>query len=464
MGFHPCRNLADHARSEFVALAAALAAALISSMDFPPPASRRPVAAPGRIPIRPPSKSVFVFCAAVCLMISARAEKTDTVTMEGVVMPVVTMDIKYGLDQFYKGFVDYVMPAGTFFSGPVYDSDGKAIREGDILASIDKGYTKLQHQVNISRLEATKADLQDKEAQYQSNLKIARGNPQAISRNALIASESEYQKAKAEYEEDQLNVAMTQTILDEICTLRARFDGRVNQVLFSSGWSEGLPSILNVSQMNPIFISIPLSRLDLAKFNYNTPVTVYPSRKGARPVGFFQGSSVFRENSMLLLVPNTMLPPPVDLSPVNGKKIPIVKTWCPVMPRGGAGDHLLSEQTMVVSADALFEETGKYHVWLVEGTKTGQPGQGMNYLNKVRKVPVKSDGKVLGIPSSVRKVTFTPESGATADYAGAILLSNRDFPEGIESGDTVCLYAGMYAFMPGEKVRVEVGPAPEKAN
>jgi hypothetical protein len=119
---------------------------------------------------------------------------------------------------------------------------------------------------------------------------------------------------------------------------------------------------------------------------------------------------------------------------------------------------------MVVSADALFEETGKYHVWLVEGTKTGQPGQGMNYLNKVRKVPVKSDGKVLGIPSSVRKVTFTPESGATADYAGAILLSNRDFPEGIESGDTVCLYAGMYAFMPGEKVRVEVGPAPEKAN
>jgi hypothetical protein len=103
-------------------------------------------------------------------MISARAEKTDTVTMEGVVMPVVTMDIKYGLDQFYKGFVDYVMPAGTFFSGPVYDSDGKAIREGDILASIDKGYTKLQHQVNISRLEATKADPQDRTWQPASHL------------------------------------------------------------------------------------------------------------------------------------------------------------------------------------------------------------------------------------------------------------------------------------------------------
>ncbi len=382
-------------------------------------------------------------------------------TLEGVVTPMVTMDIKYGLDQMYKGFIDYVMPAGTFFTGPVYDANGKLIKSGDILATINPDYAQLQYQVALTKLASAKASFDNKRTVFESNKQIVEKNPQAVSRNAYVASESEYLQAKADYEQASANAQMTKKILDDVCTLRARFAGVVNEVKFSGGWAQGLPATLNVSQMNPIFIKIPLDRMATVDFNYNTPVTVYPNKAGGKPVGFLQGRTTFKDNSLMILVYNEPLPPPVDLSPINGKKIPILKTWCPIIPFSGLkGGQYFEDETLIVSVKSLFGKEGDYYVWLVEDAKTAEPGVGMNYLNKVKKVPVETDGKILSVPSFVGMITFTPKEGDRKDHVGAILLSNKDCPEDLQDGDTVCLYAGMYTFMPGEKVKVDIGPTP----
>lgn len=375
------------------------------------------------------------------------ADPSAKQTLEGKVTPMVTMNICYGLDQMYKGFIDYVMPAGTFFTGPVYDAKGDLLKKGDILATIDPEYFILQNQ-------ADELAYQDAADQYQRNM----ASGEAISKRDLAKAKIAVLTAKAKAQ-------MSKLIVEDVCTLRARFDGYVNQVLFSGGWANGLPATINISQLDPIYISIPLDQaVTSPSFNYNTPVTVYPTsdKPGAAPVGYIQGRTCdSKEGNLMILVHNKPLPPPVNLKTKEGKDIPVVKTWCPIMEHGGILGNYYSDHSLLVSKYALFGKDGDHYVWLVEGSKAGMPGKGINYLNKVKKIKVETDGKIVSVPSFVGMVTFNPKNEkAGADDIGNVLLSNQDCPEGLQDGDTVCLFAGMYTFMPGDKVKVEIGPTP----
>ncbi len=375
------------------------------------------------------------------------ADSSATQTVEGVVTPMVTMDICYGIDQTYKGFIDYVMPAGTFFTGPVYNGKGQLLKKGDVLATINPDYCILQNQ-------ADELAYQDALDQYQRDLKAE----SAISKRDLAKDKIAVFKAKATAE-------MSKLFVDEVCTLRARFDGYVNEVKFSGGWANGIPATINVSQLDPIYISIPLNQATTSSdFNYNTPVTVYPTsdKPGAKPTGYIQGRSCdSKDGNLMILVNNKPLPPPVNLKTADGKNIPIVKTWCSIIDHGGTLDNYFHENSLICSKYALFGKEGNHYVWLVEGSKSGIPGKGINYLNKVKKVNVDTDGKIISVPSYVGMVTFNPKNEkADSDDIGCILLSSQDCPEDLKDGDTVCLFAGMYTFMPGDKVKVEIGPSP----
>lgn len=375
------------------------------------------------------------------------ANSTAKQTVDGTVTPMVTMNICYGIDQMYKGFIDYVMPAGTFFTGPVYDGKGQLLKQGDILATINPDYAILQN-------EADELEYQDALDQYQRD--IASG--QGVSKRVLAKDKIAVLKAKAKAE-------MSRKIVEDVCTLRARFDGYVNEVLFSGGWANGIPATINISQLDPIYISIPLDQaVTSPSFNYNTPVTVYPTsdKPGATPTGYIQGRTADHKNgNLMILVNNKPLPPPVSLKTKEGKDIPVLKTWCSIVEHGGTFGNIFKENSLVVSKYALFGKDGDHYVWLVEGSKAGIPGKGINYLNKVKKVKVDTDGKIISIPSYVGMVTFTPKNEkADSDDIGCILLSSQDCPENLQDGDTVCLFAGMYTFMPGDKVKVDIGPTP----
>lgn len=372
----------------------------------------------------------------------AAKDLTTKQTLEGTVTPMVTMDYNYGLDQFYKGFIDYVMPAGTFFTGPVYDSHGICVKEGDILATINPEYAKLQNQ-------ADKLALDDAIDQYNRD----KASEKAMTKRDMASHKIDVLEAQAKYD-------MSKKIVDEVCTLRARFDGYVNEVKFSGGWAQGLPATLNVSQLDPIYISIAIPRgTTTSTFNYNTPVTVYPNRSSGEPVGFIQGRTTYKNGTLMLLVNNKPLPPPVNLKDKDGKNISVIKMWCPVIQHGGLSGFAYDNNSMVVSKDSLFGTDGDYYVWMVDGAKSGIAGQGMNYINKVKKVKVETDGKLVSVPSYVRMISFTPKEKVET-VAGTILLSNLDCPADLKDGDNICLFAGMYTFMPGETVKVDMGPTP----
>ncbi|HBM16587.1 MAG TPA: hypothetical protein DD381_09645 [Lentisphaeria bacterium] len=389
-------------------------------------------------------KTMAIIAASSIIGATLLAESKQTV--DGTVVPMVTMDIGYGLDQLYKGFIDYVMPAGTFFYGPVYDSKGNCVREGDIIATINPDYAKLQYQAASLAYKSAKD-------QYERDLKSG----EAVSKRALVADQISMLQAEATSQ-------MSKIILENVCTLRARFNGYVNEVKFAGGWASGLPATINVSQLDPIYISIPITESVASQtFNYNTPVTVYPTsdKIGAEPVGYIQGRSAdHKSGNLLILVNNKPLPPPVKLTDANGKKIPVLHTWCPVIEMGGFTNYQYDEDSVIVSKHSLFGKDGDYYVWMVEDSKSGIAGKGMNYLNKVKKVAVNTDGKIISVPSYVGMVTFTPKDEKIKDIDGMILLSNQDCPSDLKDGDTICLYAGMYTFMPGDKVKVDIGPTP----
>lgn len=379
-------------------------------------------------------------------------------TFEGTVTPAVTMDIKYGLDGFslkYRGFIDYVMPAGTFFRGPVYDAKNKVVKKGDIIAAIGTDYVELQYQSDIASLDSAKAALENKQNIYETNQRLF--DKKSVSQNAYITSKADYLQALSDYKQAETTLKMTRKIIDEVCTMRARFDGIVNKVKFSGGWAEGLPPTLNISQLNPIYIVIPMDRNSSIDFNYNTPVTVYPNKKGGTPVGYLQGQSTFSDGKLSLLVNNQQLPPPVSLKTSDGKDIPVIKTWCPIIKNSGVSDFHFSDSTLVVSKEAIFEDNGSKYVWLAEGSKTGIADSGMDYLRTVKKIEVKDIDHLADLPSYVGIISFTPKDG-TQYHEGNILLSSKDCPPDLNDSDTVCLYAGMYTFMPGESVKVEIGP------
>ena len=361
--------------------------------------------------------------------------------LEGVVTPMLTTDMQFQTKGLEKSFVTYVMPAGTFFKGSVYDESGNVLEPGDILAKIDSP-------LYAEKYRQAKADWVQAKDAYERLLKI--GN-QKVSKETMFDAKIALMKA-------ELAVKGCQLYNDKFLTTRAMFDGYVNEV---THMGLALPAkAINISQINPIYISIPKEQVK--NFNYNTPVTIYPMRKGGQPAGYIQGRTTYNDNQVMLIVVNQPLPPPVSTIDKDGKQIPILRKWCPVFPHPEVDKYIYTPNQMIVSKEAIFGEPGHYYVWMVEGAKSGEPGVGMDYINTVKKVEVNTDTKILEIPSFVDMIAFTPkEDGAIACCGGAVLLSKEACPSDLKNGDKVCLYAGMYTFMPGDKVKVEIGPTPE---
>lgn len=398
----------------------------------------------------------FVF---IGLIVGARiltaAESPDSKTLDGIVTPLIKQNIKMGLDGIYSGFIDYVRPEGSFFSGPVYDDQGNLVKNGDVLATINTDYVQLQYKTSLSRLDSAKADLEDKQNVFEINQKLL--PKKAISSSAYVTSKADYLQALASYQSAEAESNMVKKILDDVCVLRAKFDGYVNEVKFSGGWANGKPEVINISQLDPIYIKIPIDSEGkiISSFTFNTPITIYPKR--GEPIGVIQGRSVIKDGYLQLLVHNVQLPPPVNLLDKNGKLIPIIQTWYPVTQYASINDFKYDKTNMIVSKNVIFGTPGDYYVWCVDGAKTGIPGKGLDYINKVKKIKISKNDKHTDLPSYVHMITFKPKDNKINDTSGMILLSKKDCPSDLKEGDLVCLFNGMYTFMPEEKVKVEIG-------
>jgi len=195
---------------------------------------------------------------------------------KGVATSLITCNVLSGFNDNWRGMITKTAYPGDIFEGPVKDTEGKIIEEGTILFSIDK----TGRQMLLDQYEAKLAIAKD---DYERDLKLLPGHS---------ISKKNFQKDKAAYMEAIAQVKQHQYLVD-LCTIHAPFDGVVNSIN-CVGWLSGEPAVMQVSQLVPMGILVPMDR-DLAnQIKPTTPIAIYPDPSVSKEVfGISRGKVLY---------------------------------------------------------------------------------------------------------------------------------------------------------------------------
>ena len=348
---------------------------------------------------------------------------------KGKVVSLCTTNVKMGIDQTYKGIVDYVAMPGTLFQGPTLDEKGNTVDPGTLLV-------RLQGDTLEANLRQKKADLETNEAHYNRCKRIvAKGGAGAISEQDLLQAKNDYLKAQAE-------LLIAEKLL-ETTEYHARFDGVVNKVLFPGGYTTGSDrDVLEVSQLIPIGVEIEMSREEAFNYNINTPIGIIPLGQ-TKAVGPYRGITKLTDNGVMFILPNFRSEDEIKI--IDGKEIPIISEISPVVPFNWK-TKLHDKFALGINLNSIHKEGDKKFVLAVDGQKMTQP---LNPLFKLKKVYIETLNLVNPIESGVKYVKIKDGSGLEVSD---ILLSAEETKD--IKGDTAYFQTSRYLFMPNDTVEV----------
>ena len=351
-------------------------------------------------------------------------------TFNGTVVSLSTTNVKMGLDYGnYKGFVNYVVPPGTIFSGPILNKDGNVIKPGTILA-------RMETEVCKTLVRKAETELDTKHSLYDRYCKIIeKGGKGAISEQAFLKAKNEYLAAKAE-------LMLAEKRL-ESCTYNAQFDGVVNEVLFPGGYTTASDrDIINVSQLVPIGVEVEMDRREAFKYGANTPIAIYPLGRDNKPVGPYRGATKLTKKGVMFVVTNYR-PENATKKLADGRTVPVVTHIAPVVPfdENRRGDSL-----SVYSRSIMKDDKGSY-VMKVKGQNITCP---INPKFDLEKVYIKPANEISPIESSVRYVKL---ADAGSLQVNDTVLTKKEV-KNLKDGDTVFFEKSRYIFMPGDPVKV----------
>ena len=351
----------------------------------------------------------------------------------GVVKSLSSTVVRMGLDyNNYKGNVNFVVPPGTKFSGPVLDLKGNVIVPGDILITMDTA-------VCDALVDQAKADLDTKKSNYKRCQRIiAKGGRGAISDQKLLEAKNDYLKAKAE-------LILAKARLDT-CTYNAQFDGIVDEVLFPGGYTTlSDREVMKVSQLVPIGVEIEITREEAYKYGIQTPIAIFPVGH-KEPVGPYRGGTIVTNNkdemTLKFIVSNFR-----DLNRTKklktGQVVPVVRNISPVVlfDANSNGDILSVYENSIMK-----DEKGTY-VMSVEGQNITNA---INPIFKLNKIYVTTANVVTQIETSIKYVKLQDAGGLVVNDT---LLTNKDCRD-LKDGDIVYYEKTRYMFMPGDPVKV----------
>jgi hypothetical protein len=371
-------------------------------------------------------------------------------TYDGVASPISTVTINMGFNDMDRGFVTFTPMPGTFFRGPIFDTNGKIIRQGDLLIALDKSYRIADVNNAKANIEKDLALLHEKKEVYLRDKKLIGSH--SVSVQEYQNAQSDYFQAKAQLEADKATLILKERILS-FCDYYARFDGIVEEVMFSAGYTGGEIPIMKVSQLYPMGIDIKIPREEARKLTVETPVTVYPvDRK--EPVGVFNGYSTLTKDGIKVLVNNY---PKEDLfKEIDGKKYNIIHSTDTVMPFDFLNQDSPVAKLAIPTRSVATDAKGDYVLKAI-GQKNGVPGKGIKPLLKLKKVNIILGSEITKITPSVDNIELS-NSGTLKP--GDLVLNASDINNlNLKDGDSVyyCYERTKYLFMPGDPVKVVIG-------
>lgn len=401
----------------------------------------------GRLSMLYASVALTLLCSANLL-----AENQDKLTPDykdfssprefvGIVTPLTVSPIVIGSNIGYRGIIYSTANPGQLFRGPMYDINGNVIRKGDVLAKMYPDFFIKQVKANEALVQQTKADLAFTEADYVRNAKLIKDH--SVSTHDFQLSQSTYYKNKsalinAEALLDQMKIELA------ACKYHAQFDGMVNDVMVTAGLANEVKA-LELVQLFPIGVKIEMDRELANQIGSATPVTIYPDPAISNsPIGIVHESSILRDDGIIFETTNYPLEPKTM---ENGKEIPHVHSVYTIVPF----DYDLTK--CAISNHSIKKDEKGYYVWLAVGQKNMQTKKALDLVFSVKKVYVTLGDKA---KRETPRDTFVLLKDPGELQMWDVVLG--DVPDNLKDGDRVCLHNPRYLLMPGDKVRVIIGP------
>lgn len=384
------------------------------------------------------------------LMAQDKSAFSTEKVFEGTVVSSIKSTMKWGFNDHYRGMVTYVAKEGTFFHGPIYDAQGKIIKKGTLLMKMDSSYWDRTVKTAQKQLVIAKEELSYRTKDYERQKKLAESH--TVSIKEYQRARTEYLKALALVQEEQ-NDFENADIIRDLCIYRAQYCGVVDKVLLAAGLESGEQPVIEISQLAPIRINVKMDRKLAAKINKEVPIKIYPIDDDKHPVGVFHANSILTDDGISFLTDNYIEPPPVNLN-VNGRKIPIVDNWIPIINIYEKGGIKSTKSPLIVPVVSIQKDSNGKYVWKLTGAKDLTAGKGMKYIYPVKKVYIKTGNRKINSASYIKEISIEKNK----DLQGGDVILTTDIPKNIKDSDKVCLYRGRYQFMPGDLVKVVVGP------
>ncbi|HJO94391.1 MAG TPA: hypothetical protein QF753_13405 [Victivallales bacterium] len=345
-------------------------------------------------------------------------------------------DIRFGLDGF-NGLVTWIIPAGSFVRGPIYNSRGEIIRQGDVLIRADTRFYEHDVKVKEAEMEAVKADVSYTKVNCERYKKLAMLN--SVSKKAYDLALADYLKAKAHLISTESELEYSKLLLSE-CTIYAPYSGYVQEVFTRVGsWCNVDYPGLRLMRLSPLFVDVKMSR-NLAKaiINDDFSVTVFTD-DSKNKTGVNNSKMSLIENGIRIPVKNYLKS---EIQKPNAKNV--------IYDYSYISKFTPSDTKLSVPVDCLYKNSdGKYYVWQALDQKSMQPEKNLDPVFKIKKISV--------VPAD--KFRNTPMSGWMQQLEVSGSLERNDIiiknpPEGLKDGDTVTYRRYDTLFWPGDKVKV----------
>lgn len=360
----------------------------------------------------------------------------------GTVTPLTVSSMTYGFNDEHRGEICYTPYVGTIFDGPRFDLKRNIIKQGDPIIKVYPSYRESKVRKCQADLDTAKANLIFASDEYDRNSKLVIHN--SVSVRDFQQSKSNYYAARATVASAECDLSLANELLKK-CTYYAQFDGIVSQVLMSDGDCAGEPKVIELTQLQPIGVTIKMDRTLANQITIETPVTIYPDPSISKdPVGPIHGFQLLTSDGITLSVFNTYHKIKIM---EEGKEIPNIHDVYNIL----AFDY--NPSVCGVNVDALKKDDKGYYLWKGVGQKNSEPGKGLNRRFSIEKVYVMVDNLIDQMSPSDKHIKLKNSKGL---QIGDICVG--DVPEGAKNGDKVCYVPSRFIFMPGDVVKVKIGP------
>ena len=362
-------------------------------------------------------------------------------TISEVVKQSLTTYVKY--PDGFVAYVTWIIPPGSFVTGPIYDKNGNTTRKGDLLVQCDSRYYKARVEAAEGNFYAAKGSLKSTKANFQRCKKLF--NNKSISEREKDKAEAEYFKAIGVYKKSNADLDLSKYDL-EFCDLRARSDGYVGQVFARPGnWSNVDYPVLKLTKLNPINVDIKMDR-KIAKeiVNQQAGVSIKPLNSD-KSVGVYNTMAVLTETGVTIPADNFFLATAItNVSVVHPGDLMCALYFYP----GSKGKEI------GVPWECVIKDDKGYYVWQAVGQEECLPGKVIDKIFKVKKLYV-------NLGNEVRDSIFGPIRILTSNKS----LKNNDIlvmkpPKNLKDGQKIACRRRKCAFWPDDEVEVTV-TAPE---